>query len=375
MSQQRLLAATHRDGGAAGGTMSPAGSVGPGNRTRRAFPWAIRSAGVLGRYGALIALAGIVVGFSLASPYFLNPSNLLQLVNQASLPIIMSIGLTFVLATGEFDLSIGQLASFSGMLFTLLLTHGHSIGVAIVLCLAAGVAAGLVNGFLVVKLEINALIATLGTGTCFVGSTYLLNNGSPITIFDQSFISISIGDWYGIPRDVVYMVGVGILAWIVLNETVLGRHVQAVGGNTDAARLAGIRVGSVKFACFVVSGLLAALVGVLLASQLGSGQPTAANEMTLGAFAACFLGSTVLSEGRFHVIGTAIGALVVAAGFNGLSLVGLPSYVQQYFQGGLLIIAVALSTLGRRVSRDEAGSRTSDNPPEQVATPVEGVRS
>lgn len=354
-------------------------STAPGNPTRRAFPWAVRTAGVLGRYGALIALVGIVVGFSLASPFFLNPDNLLQLVNQASLPIIISIGLTFVLATGEFDLSIGQLASFSGMFFTLLLTHGHSIGVALVLCLAAGVVAGLVNGFLVVKLEINALIATLGTGTCFVGSTYLLNNGSPITIFQDSFTAISIGDWFGIPRDVVYMVAVGILAWLVLNETVLGRHVRAVGGNADAARLAGIRVGSVKFACFVVSGVLAALVGVLLASQLGSGQPTAANEMTLGAFAACFLGSTVLSEGRFHVIGTAIGAIVVAAGFNGLSLVGLPSYVQQYFQGGLLIIAVALSTMGRRVARDEIGSKPSDDLPDAATEPApvstEGVRA
>lgn len=351
MTEARVMAAADHEVGATMGSELVPAAEGISARPR-ATPWAIRLATILGRYGALIALAVMMVGFSLASPYFLTVHNLLEMVNQAALPIIISVGLTFVLATGEFDLSIGQLASLSGMMATLLILHGVPILVAVLVCLAVGVLGGALNGFLVVKLEINALIATLGTGTCFLGLTYLLTGGSPITILDPSFIGISMGNWFGVPRPVLYMVVISAVLWVLLNETSFGQHVRAVGSNADAAKLVGIRVGLTKIAGFVLSGALATLVGVLLASLIGSGQPTAANDMTLGAFAACFLGSTVMSEGRFHVVGTVVGGIVVAAGFSGLALVGVPSYVQQLFQGGLLIIAVALSSIGRRLARD-----------------------
>jgi ribose transport system permease protein len=143
-----------------------------------------------------------------------------------------------------------------------------------------------------------------------------------------------------------------VILWVLLNKTDFGRNIQAIGGNEEAARLAGISVANVITLGFVVSGITAAITGVLLAASIGSGQATAGDGFTLSAFAAEFLGSTVMREGQFHIVGTIVGVIVVSAGFNGLALIGVPSYAQFLFQGILLIVAVAFSSIGRRLSRE-----------------------
>jgi len=313
-----------------------------------------RTAAILGRYGALIALGALVIVFAIASPYFLTLPNLLQVLNQSALSAIVAGGLTLVLASGQFDLSIGYMVSLSGIIVTILMLQGVPIPVAILIALLAGVVVGIVNGFLVTVLRVNALVGTLGTGSALIGVNYFISGGTPQPVSTQfpEFLQIAIGSWLGIPKPVFYMAGAMLILWIVLNKTDFGRNLRATGGNPEAARLAGVRTGRVTTTAFVVAALFAAITGVLLASSIGSGQPTGGDNYTMSSFAAAFLGSTVLREGQFHILGTLVGVVTVAVGFNGLALVGVPSFVQFLFQGILLIAAVAFSSIGRRLSRE-----------------------
>lgn len=311
-------------------------------------------ASFLGKYGALLALGVLFLVFSIASPsYFLTVNNLLQVLNQSALSAIVAGGLTIVLAAGQFDLSVGFQVSLAGIVVTTLMLTGVPIPFAILIAVAVGLAVGIVNGFLVTRLEVNALVATLGTGSVLIGINYFISAGTPQSVASEypQFLDIAIGTWFGIPRLVYYMAAVTIALWVLLNKTDLGRGVRAVGGNKEAARLAGVRTDRVTTATFIVAGICSALAGVLLASTIGSGQPTAGDGFTLSSFAAAFLGTAVIREGQFHILGTLVGVITVTVGFNGLALIGVPSFAQFLFQGLLLIAAVAFSSVGRRFSR------------------------
>jgi ribose transport system permease protein len=226
------------------------------------------------------------------------------------------------------------------------------IPLAIVLGVAAGLAAGIVNGLLVTQLGVNALIATLGTGTVIVGLNYAYTNGVPITLVGNAgFLDLALGKFAGIPNPIIFMVVAVGLLWLLLNRTVLGQQMQAVGGNHEAARLSGVRVERVRIWAFVIAGITAAVGGVLLSSRVGSGQLTAGDGYQLNSFAAVFLGSAALRDGEFHILGTLIGVMTVGFGFNGLAILGAPTFFQYIFSGGLLIVAVALSTVARRYAR------------------------
>jgi ribose transport system permease protein len=230
---------------------------------------------------------------------------------------------------------------------------GVPMPLAILAAIVAGGIVGIVNGFFVTKVGVNALVATLGTGSVLIGINYLISSGAPIAVAADypSFLEISIGNWLGIPRPIFYMAAATVLLWVMLNKTDFGRNVRAIGGNSEAAMLSGVNVSVVTTATFVVAGCCASITGILLACTVGGGQPTGGDNYTLTSFAAAFVGSTVLREGQFHILGTLVGGVTVATGFNGLALIGVPSFVQFLFQGLLLIAAVALSSGGRRLTR------------------------
>ncbi len=326
------------------GTVSPAGQR----------PGVTLALTIAGKYGTIIGLVAMIVILSIAAPgTFLSTSNFVNVLTQNSLIAIVACGLTLPLVVGEFDLSVGYQASFAGVLCVGLMTNqGLPIPLAIALGVGAGVAAGLINGLLVTQLGVNALIATLGTGTVIVGLNYAYTNGVPITLRDGSaFLDLALGKVAGIPNPIVFMVvAVGVL-WLLLNRTVLGQQMQAVGGNPEAARLSGVRVERVRIWAFVIAGVTAAIAGVLLSSRVGSGQLTAGDAYLLNSFAAVFLGSAALRDGEFHIVGTLIGVMTVGFGFNGLAILGAPTFFQYIFSGGLLIVAVALSTVARRYAR------------------------
>lgn len=311
------------------------------------------TARVLSRYGALIALLILVIVFTIKAPsFFLTTNNVLQIFNQAALSGIVSCGLTMVLVSGQFDLSIGYMASLSGIMCSWLIINGIPAPVAILIALAIGALTGLFNGFLVTRLNINALVATLGTGSVLVGVNYFISTGAPQNVSDHpAFLGLAIGKWLGVPRLVYYMLAIGAILWVVLNKTDLGRNMRAIGGNVEAAKLSGVRVSLVVTVAFLLSSAAAVITGILLTASIGSGQPTSGDALTLSSFAAAFLGSTVMREGQFHIVGTLIGVVTVSTGFNGLALIGVPSYAEFLFQGLLLIAAVAFSSIGRHYNR------------------------
>ena len=306
------------------------------------------------KYGTLIAMAIMLAtfGFGVPNGAFIAPSNLLNIVNQSALTAIIACGLTMVLVVGEFDLSVGYAASLAGVLVTGLMANQHlPMVVALVLTLIVGGLIGGANGLVVTKARVNAVVATLGIGTIVVGLTFGYSAGSPIVLVPKEFAQLTLGRTLGIQNPIWIMAAVLALLWVVLNRTPLGQRIQAVGANRDAARLAGVRVDRTKIAAFVIAGVCAALTGILLASLLGSGTISAADGYLMDSFAAVFLGSATLRNGEFHIIGTLVGVLVVNVGFNGLSLMGTPTFWQYIFKGGILVLAVALSTIARRYAR------------------------
>ncbi|UHD43780.1 ABC transporter permease [Aureimonas altamirensis] len=318
---------------------------------RRLSPRAKAALGLFARYATIIGLVAMIAAFSLLSPRaFPTVSNFTNVLNQASLAMIIAAGLTLAVVVGELDLSIGFAASLHGILVTgLIVSNKLPIPVAVVIVLAAGALIGLVNGLIVTKVKVNSVIATLGVGTILTGLAFAYSAGVPIVSgVPEAFLQLSLGRWlFGIPNNIVVMAIVVGSLWILVERSALGQEIQAVGGNPAAARLAGIDVDRIKILGFVISGVCAALTGILLASRLGSGTASAADSYLLTAFAAVFLGSATLRDGEFHVLGTLIGALIIAFGFNGLNIFGAPTYSQYVLQGAILIVAVGLSSLGR----------------------------
>jgi ribose transport system permease protein len=321
---------------------------------RRLSPRAKLALNFLSRYGTILGLLAMIAAFSLLSPRaFPTLNNFTNVLNQASLAMIIAAGLTLAVIVGELDLSIGFAASLHGILVTgLIVGNNLPIPVAILIVLAAGALVGLINGLIVTKIKVNSVIATLGVGTILTGLAFAYSAGVPIVAgVPEAFLQLSLGRWlYGIPNNIVVMVLVVGGLWLLVERTALGQEIQAVGGNPAAARLAGIEVDRVKILGFIISGACAALTGILLASRLGSGTTSAADSYLLTAFAAVFLGSATLRDGEFHVLGTLIGALIIAFGFNGLNIFGAPTFSQYVLQGAILIVAVGLSSLGRSIA-------------------------
>jgi ribose transport system permease protein len=310
--------------------------------------------GIFARYATILGLIAMIIVFSALSPKaFPTLNNFTNVLNQASLAMIIAGGLTLAVIVGELDLSIGFAASLHGVLVTGLIVHDKlPIPVAILLVLLLGALIGIVNGLIVTKMRVNSVIATLGVGTILTGLSFAYSAGVPIVAgVPEAFLQISLGRWFlGIPNNIVVMVAILGGLWILVERSSIGQEIQAVGGNSTAARLSGISVDRIKILGFIASGMCAALTGIFLASRLGSGTTSAADSYLLTAFASVFLGSATLRDGEFHVFGTFIGALIIAFGFNGLNIFGAPTYSQYILQGAILIIAVGLSGLGRMIA-------------------------
>lgn len=308
-----------------------------------------------GRYGTPGVLVLLLIGFTAADPTFLTGQNLLNILNQSATLAIVAGGLTLPLVAGKFDLSFASVVSLSGILAVGFLERsGLPWFAAILLALAAAGIIGLVNGLLVAQLRIDPIVATLGTSTMLLGLNYAYSSGTPITLDPGPFTEMARGSVLGIPAPVILAAAVLGGLWVALNFTLLGHHMRAVGTNQVAARMAGVRVARITVIAFVICGLCAGLAGILLAARIGSGQVTAGDGYLLNAFAAVFLGASVLRDGEFHIVGTLVGVLIVTVTFNGLSLLGAESYLQFLFQGGILVAATALSSTSRRMLLDSA---------------------
>ncbi|GHV85446.1 ribose import permease protein RbsC [Spirochaetia bacterium] len=308
---------------------------------------------MVSKFGTIIGMAIMFLAFSIAVPnIFPKPINLVNIVNQASLAAIIAGGLTMALIVGEMDLSIAYLASFAGVFVTGLMVNQHvPLWLSIILTLAACTALGFLNGLIITKLRVNAVVATLGTGSIIVGLTFAYAQGVPIASgLPPAFQNLSIGKTIGIPNTILIMVIALALLWLFLNYTEWGVQLRATGGNPQASRLSGIRVDRIKILGLCIASFCAGITGILLASLIGSGTSAAADGYLMPAFAAVFLGSATLKDGDFHIAGTLIGVFFIQIGFNGLAIFGAPTFVQYFFRGGILVIAVGLSSVARMIA-------------------------
>lgn len=336
---------------------------------KKSRPFHLKALSFSGRYGTIVVLVGMVVAFSIASPNaFASPGNILAVLTNLAPGAIVAIGLTICLVAGDFDLSVGYQASIAGVFVVGLLSGlgifgianasidqtGLPLWLAIPIVLAVGCFFGFINGVVVAKLGVNALIATLGTGTIIFAINLLYANGTTYSVRDDgSFLRMSLGKVFGvIPIPIIILVVFIIASWLLLNQTRLGQHIKAVGDDPEAARRLGINVSRTRIYAFMITGFCATAGGILLAASLGSGDANAGDVYLLQAFAAAFLGSAALRDGEFHIIGTILGCLTVAIGFNGIAIFAAPPFTQYLFAGGLLVVAVALSTLSRKYVSD-----------------------
>jgi ribose transport system permease protein len=304
---------------------------------------------VLRRYSVLLILLVIGLVFTLGSDRFLTPSNLMNIALQTSIIAIIAIGMTFVILTAGIDLSVGSVVALCGALAAGLAVKqelGTYVGIG--LALAAGAAVGLVSGLLIVKGKMPPFVATLSTLAIARGLTLVYTQGRPIAGIDERFIALGSGETFGIANPVIIMVIIFVIAFVVLRSTRFGNYVYATGGNEEVSRLAGVRTSNVKLSVYVISGVLAAVGGILLVGRLWSAQPNAAVGLELDAIAAPVLGGVSLFGGVGSVAGAVVGAFILGILSNGLNLMGVPSFWQQVIKGVVLILAVMLDVATKR---------------------------
>lgn len=293
-------------------------------------------------FGALIALVVLILGISIASPEFRTWSNFLSLLRQSSINGLIAFGMTCVILTDAIDLSVGSVLALSTDLCAGMITAGVPAGLAMILALILGAALGVVSGVLVTKGRLQPFIATLITMTVYRGLTMIFTNGKPISNLGDSFVLklVGKGNFYHIPIPVILLILIFLIFFFLLNKTTFGRRVYATGSNWKSAKLAGVNIHKTKIIVYGISGLMAALSGLILLSRLGSAQPTLGDGYELDAIAAVALGGTSMSGGRGKIYGTFIGVLIIAVLNNGLNILGVSSYYQDVIKGLVILVAV-----------------------------------
>jgi ribose transport system permease protein len=275
---------------------------------------------------------------------FLSGNTWRALISSQAVTAMLAVGLVIALSAGAFDLAIGATLGFGSILVAWLLAkRGIPIVPAIVLTILAGAVVGVVNGLLIVKVRIDSFIATLGMSSILLAMIAWISSSQQIPGLSNSFQKLGTTGIFGLTLPVYLMLVVALVTWYVLECTPVGRHVYATGGNTEAARLAGVRTSAVVVVALVSCGAIAAFSGLLVSSALGTGDPTIGPSYLLPAFSAAFLGSTQFRGGRFNVWGTVLAVYVLATGVKGLQLAGAPIWIPDLFNGVALLLAVGLA--------------------------------
>ena len=313
-------------------------------------------------YGIVIAFILLCILVGVACQYrvmkgewsenvFITPDNFMLILYQISVNGILAIGMTFVVISGGIDLSVGSVLAFAGMLSASFATRltgvtpwsgTYALAVPILFALLGGVICGALNGWIIARFRIQPFIATLGMLLAARGATMALTGGNPISSLNPRLRWFGTGKLWDIPIPVVMFVIVFAIAWTILNKTVFGRYVYAVGGNERSARTSGIKSNQIKIWVYAISGFLAGVAGIILTAKTGSGQTNAGSSYELDAIAAAVIGGTSLSGGVGKLSGTLFGALIMGVMNNGLDILGVESYYQLIIKGALILTAVII---------------------------------
>ena len=328
-------------------TSSPAASVAASSMSKR------RGIDQAERYGLIVAWIGLIVLFGLLNPTtFFTWNTFSSILGSQAVLVILTLGLIIPLTANDFDLSIAYMMTLSSMTIAVLnVNHQVPIGWAILAAILFGAVVGFINGFFIVVFRIHSLIVTLGVGTFLHGITLWMCDSMTISGIDERLI-----DWvivkriFGVPLEFYYALLAAAMIWYVFEFTAVGRRVLFVGRGRDVAKLSGIHTDRLRWGCLIASAMLGSVAGALYAGTQGAADPSSGASYQLPAFAAAFLGSTCIMPGRFNPWGSTIAVYFLVTGITGLVFLGFPSFIQDVFYGGALVLAVTLSQVvrGRR---------------------------
>lgn len=299
------------------------------------------------QFSIIVAMILLLIIFSFISDSFFTFNNIINVLRQASPTIVVSIGMTYVFILGGMDLSVGSTACLSGLIAAGLMT-GQNGGqpipafVALIAALLVGTFIGVLNGVIITTIKLPPFIVTLALMSTVRGVALVYTNGITISKLPEGALELGRGYVGPIPIPVIIMAVILVIAWIVLSSTRFGRYIYAIGGNEECTRLSGINVNRVKRIVYSISGLCAAITGILLTMRLGSGQPTLAEGLEMDAITAVVLGGTAISGGRGYMLGTLLGCIFLTFLGNGFNIIGVSSFWQQILKGVILIVAISL---------------------------------
>ncbi|GAA1000327.1 ABC transporter permease [Subtercola frigoramans] len=296
----------------------------------------------------LIFLA-LALALAMVSPLFLTPDNVLNVIRQVSVIIIISVGFTLVLGSGEIDLSVGAVMGLTGVFMAQMMVAGVPSFLAVILGLGIGVLLGFVNAALITVFNLNPLITTLATAGVFRGFIYIVTNTKPVSGLPANFIFIGQGSVLGIPIPILIMIVSVIAIFILINRTVFGRRAIAIGGGRNAAIVSGVSLPRIRFAVYGVMGLMAALAGAVQTARSASAQVGAGDGIELDAIAAVVIGGTALWGGNARIIGTVFGCLIVGMVANGLNLLAINANWQVVAKGALILLAIVIDSVSTQL--------------------------
>jgi ribose transport system permease protein len=297
--------------------------------------------------GTLIGLLVICAVFATISDVFLTERNLINILQQSSINACIAIGMTMVIISGGIDLSVGPVAALAAVLASTLLVSGYPVLLSIGVALSVGIGCGAVNGMLIAYGGLQPFIVTLGTLSVFRALALIYTGGGPILGVPADFRHLFASEIWIFPVPVVVVAVLGIVASVLLARTPLGEYIFAVGGNEEAARISGVPIARTKIAAYSISGFLAALAAVILVARLGAAEPTLGNLWELEAIAAAAIGGASLLGGKGSIIGTILGAIVLGAMRNGLTLMNVQAFYQLLATGIIIILAMLVDRLTR----------------------------
>lgn len=303
-----------------------------------------------GGFGTVLMLLILMLVFSVLTPLFLTTSNLSNVLIQSGTNAVISVGMTYVIISGNTDLSVGAMLALASCIGATIMVDSGNVLLGIAAALAAGIVLGFFNGVLIAYLKFQPFIVTLSTMWLFRGLAYLYTGGQAVTGLPSGITSLALGSILYIPNIVWIIVIVYVICYIVLNQTTMGRKVCAVGDNSESARLSGINIKRVTLATFVLSGFCSALSGIIYMARLNSGQPIAGQSYEMYAIAAAVIGGASFTKGGIGSMGgTLVGAIFIAVLNNGLTLLNVNTYWQQVCMGIVVLLAVALDRFRKSV--------------------------
>lgn len=313
---------------------------------------------VMRKYTPLMILIGLLILFSFISPNFMTLYNLRILVRQVSFAAISAVGVMFVMIGGGIDLSIGSQIIFTNIVLAIMMADWHlPLAVAIPLCLLMGLVLGLINGYLVIKLTIHPLIVTLGTAQIFKGLGYIIANSRNIMGFPDSFRFLGQGYLGQIPVPVIIMIIIAVIGSFILTRTYFGRYVFALGGNEQAARLAGVNIRMMKIILFGLCGFISGITSVLLLSRVFAGQVSTGAGIEFDCLTAALLGGVSFMGGEGTVFGLITGILIIGVLNNAMQLASFPDFSQNVVKGAVLLLAVGFDIYQKNRRAKEAVAR------------------